>query len=75
MRYSTIAPFHWTRQEEQIMRQINVGIVGAGFMAKVHSAAFSNMPIYFPNCPAMPVKKVLCDVSEEIAMGKAFTFH
>lgn len=74
MRYSTTAPCRWTKKRRQLMKNINIGIVGAGFMAKVHSAAFSVMPIYFPDCPAMPVKKVLCDVSEDIAKPCAQQF-
>ena len=50
------------------MKKINVGIVGSGLMCQLHSEAYSLMPMMFASdLKYMPVKKVLCDVTEELA--------
>lgn len=49
------------------MKELNVGIVGAGFMAKAHSLAYACMPMFFWPAPAMPVRKILADITEEAA--------
>lgn len=49
------------------MKDLNIGIIGAGTMCKAHSEALSIMPIMFYPLNVKPVKKVLCDVSEEEA--------
>ncbi|SHE59552.1 Gfo/Idh/MocA family protein [Alkalibacter saccharofermentans] len=49
------------------MKKLNIGLVGAGFMGKAHSVAFSNMPKFFWPAPAVPVFKTICDIEEDIA--------
>jgi len=49
------------------MKRLNVGLIGAGFMGKVHVVAYSNMPKFFWPAPAVPVLKTVCDIEESIA--------
>ncbi|MBQ0925640.1 Gfo/Idh/MocA family protein [Saccharopolyspora endophytica] len=49
------------------MRTINVGLIGAGFMGKAHSLAYAAMPMFFWPAPAVPHRKIICDVTEEAA--------
>ena len=49
------------------MKHINVGIIGSGLMCKLHSQSYALMPLMFAPSPYVPVKKVLCDVTEELA--------
>ena len=48
-------------------KKINIGLVGAGFMAKAHSIAYAGMPMFFWPAPAIPVKKMIVDMNENIA--------
>lgn len=50
------------------MKELNVGLIGAGFMSKAHSIAYSGMPIFFHPAPAMPVKKMLVDSNPQAAL-------
>lgn len=47
--------------------KINIGLIGAGFMAKAHSIAYAGMPMFFWPAPAIPVKKMIVDMNESIA--------
>ena len=49
------------------MEKFNIGLIGAGFMSKAHSIAYSGMPIFFHPAPAMPVKKTLVDSNPQAA--------
>ena len=49
------------------MRKLNVAMVGTGFMGKAHSLAYTAMPSYFWPAPAVPVRKVVVDVTDELA--------
>ncbi|GAA3116629.1 Gfo/Idh/MocA family oxidoreductase [Streptomyces rameus] len=49
------------------MRDINVAIIGGGFMAKAHSLAYASMPMFFWPAPARPIRRTLVDVTEELA--------
>lgn len=49
------------------MKEYNVGLIGAGFMAKAHSIAYSGMPIFFHPAPAKPVKMTLVDTNPQAA--------
>lgn len=49
------------------MQKFNVGLIGAGFMSKAHSIAYSGMPIFFHPAPAMPVKMTLVDANPQAA--------
>ena len=50
-----------------IMKKLNIGLIGAGFMGKAHVVAYSNMPKFFWPAPAMPVLKTICDIEPSIA--------
>jgi len=52
-----------------MMKTYNVGMVGAGFMAKAHSIAYAGMPMFFWPAPAMPVRKRIADSNPEAAMA------
>jgi predicted dehydrogenase len=56
------------------MRTINVGMIGGGFMGKAHSLAYATMPMFFWPAPAMPVRKVVADVTEALAEEAAQRF-
>lgn len=56
------------------MKKLNIGLIGAGFMAKAHSAAYATMPMFFWPAPAIPVKKTICDITEESARDAASRF-
>lgn len=49
------------------VKKINIGLIGAGFMAKAHSIAYAGMPMFFWPAPAVPVKKMIADINEEAA--------
>lgn len=49
------------------MKLIKVGIIGSGLMCKLHSQSYALMPLMFAPSPYVPVKKVLCDVTKELA--------
>lgn len=53
------------------MKTMNIGLIGAGFMAKAHSVAYAGMPMFFWPAPAIPVKKVIVDINEENARESA----
>lgn len=53
------------------MKKMNIGLIGAGFMAKAHSIAYAGMPMFFWPAPAIPVKKTIVDINEEIARDSA----
>lgn len=56
------------------MKTLNVGLIGAGFMAKAHSLAYATMPMFFWPVPAIPVRKVIADVTQEQATEAALRF-
>lgn len=56
------------------MKLIKVGIIGSGLMCKLHSQSYALMPLMFAPSPYVPVKKVLCDVTEELARTGAENF-
>jgi len=49
------------------VKDLNVAVIGAGFMGKAHVVGYSNMPKLFWPAPAMPVLKTVCDIVPEIA--------
>ncbi|MFQ6097026.1 MAG: Gfo/Idh/MocA family protein [Armatimonadota bacterium] len=53
------------------MKMLNVGLVGAGFMGKAHSNAYRAVPFFFPDLPAKPVRKVICDNVKDLAVQRA----
>lgn len=53
------------------MQDLNIAMIGGGFMGKAHSLAYAAMPMFFWPAPARPVKKVLVDVTDELARSAA----
>lgn len=53
------------------MKTLNVGLIGAGFMAKAHSLAYAGMPMYFWPAPALTHRKMVADVTDELAKDAA----
>lgn len=53
------------------MRDINIALIGGGFMGKAHSMAYAAMPMFFWPAPARPVKKAIVDVTEDLARTAA----
>jgi len=49
------------------MREINVGMIGAGFAAKAHSVAYRMLPTIFWPPPAIPRLKVIADIDARLA--------
>lgn len=49
------------------MRRLNIGMIGSGFMGKAHALAYAGMPMFFWPAPAMPVRRMIADVSPEMA--------
>lgn len=56
------------------MKELNVGLIGAGFMGKAHSLAYAGMPMFFWPAPAMPVKKIIADFDEGRVKEAAIRF-
>lgn len=56
------------------MKQLNVAMIGGGFMGKAHSIAYAGMPMFFWPAPAMPRRKIVVDVNEEMAKAAAERF-
>lgn len=56
------------------MRELRVGLIGAGFMGKAHSMAYASMPMFFWPAPAIPVRAVIAEATEELAAEGAARF-
>ena len=56
------------------MQQLNVGMIGAGFVGKLHSVAYAAMPMFFWPPPAIPVRKMIADATEDLAREAAQRF-
>lgn len=54
-----------------MIKTMNIGLIGAGFMAKAHSIAYAGMPMFFWPAPIIPVKKMIVDINEETAKDSA----
>ncbi|MCK9911015.1 Gfo/Idh/MocA family oxidoreductase, partial [Microbacteriaceae bacterium K1510] len=57
-----------------VMKTLNVGMIGGGFMGKAHSLAYAGMPMFFWPAPAIPYRKAVADVTEELAKEAAARF-
>ena len=53
------------------MREIRIGLVGAGWMGKAHTVAYRNVPLVFGPEPAIPTLEVVADVNPEWAKAAA----
>lgn len=56
------------------MQDINIALIGGGFMGKAHSLAYAAMPMFFWPAPARPIRKTVVDVTEELASTAADRF-
>jgi predicted dehydrogenase len=56
------------------MKKLNVGLIGAVFMGKAHSLAYTAMPMFFWPAPAIPVRKSIVDVNDAVAAEAAQRF-
>jgi predicted dehydrogenase len=56
------------------VKTVNVGVIGAGFMGKAHSLAYAAMPMFFWPAPAMPHRRVIAEVNDELAQDAARRF-
>lgn len=55
------------------MKELNIGMIGYGFMGKAHSNAYAQAPHFFP-CEYRPVLKALCARNRDKAKGFAETW-
>ncbi|WP_276353785.1 Gfo/Idh/MocA family protein [Cohnella caldifontis] len=53
------------------MRKLNVAMIGGGFMGKAHSLAYAGMPMFFSPAPAIPYRKTVVDINDELAKAAA----
>jgi predicted dehydrogenase len=56
------------------MHDVNIALIGGGFMGKAHSLAYAAMPMYFWPAPARPVRRVIVDATEELASTAALRY-
>lgn len=56
------------------MQNVNVGLIGGGFMGKAHSLAYAAMPMFFWPAPALPVRSILAETSDALASDAARRF-
>ncbi|MGH2556189.1 MAG: Gfo/Idh/MocA family protein [Actinomycetota bacterium] len=49
------------------MKTLKVGLIGGGFMGKAHSLAYAAMPMFFWPAPAIPVRKIVAEATEDVA--------
>jgi predicted dehydrogenase len=56
------------------VRTVNVGVIGAGFMGKAHSLAYAAMPMFFWPAPAIPHRRLIAEVTDELAQDAAARF-
>jgi predicted dehydrogenase len=52
---------------DEMMKKLNVAMIGGGFMGKAHALAYAAMPMFFWPAPALPIRKVVVDVTDETA--------
>lgn len=55
------------------MREIRIGLIGAGWMGKTHSVAYRNVPMVFGPEPAVPQLEMVADVNPDWARAAALT--
>lgn len=52
-------------------KQIRIGLVGAGFVARCHLYGYHAMPAVFPDAAALPILEVVCDADDQLASQAA----
>jgi predicted dehydrogenase len=55
-------------------KQIRVGLIGAGFIARCHVWGYRTMPVAFPDADAFPVLEIACDQTDDLATAAAQRF-
>jgi predicted dehydrogenase len=55
-------------------KTVNIGLIGYAFMGKAHSAAFRDVPMYFPDVRLKPVMKAICGRDEAAVREAAGRF-
>ncbi len=58
--------WHILSVESTGIRVLNVGLIGHKFMGRAHSHALHDMAMFFPEVAALPVRKVLCGIGEDL---------
>ena len=48
-------------------KTLNVAMIGGGFMGKAHALAYAAMPMFFWPAPAIPRRKLVVDVTADLA--------
>ena len=48
-------------------KQLNIAMIGGGFMGKAHAMAYAAMPMFFWPAPAIPTRAVIVDVTDDLA--------
>ena len=48
-------------------KTMNVAMIGGGFMGKAHAMAYASMPMFFWPAPVLPHRKIVVDVTDELA--------
>ena len=56
------------------MKDIRIGLIGAGFMGKAHATAFKNVPLVFGTEPGRPILEIISDVDEQVVTKRAAEF-
>lgn len=56
------------------MQELNVGLIGGGFMGKAHSLAYAAMPMFFWPAPALPVRRTVAEANADLAATAAKRF-
>lgn len=56
------------------MQNLNVGLIGGGFMGKAHSLAYAAMPMFYWPAPALPVRSILAESNDALAQEAARRF-
>ena len=55
-------------------RTLSIAMIGGGFMGKAHAMAYATMPMFFWPAPAVPLRKVLADITANLAAVGAARF-
>jgi predicted dehydrogenase len=62
-----------TKEREETMKQVNIGMIGYKFMGKAHSHAYRDLPLFFPE-RLRPEMKVICGRNQEAVAEAATQF-
>ncbi len=53
------------------MKEIRIGLIGAGMIGRAHAAAYKNVPLVFGEAPAVPVLEMVADIDRGRAEAAA----